>query len=88
MSYQDHIKTCPDCQKRHNQKPTIRIKSAASRLKERKLSELGSIIRGDSYSYPGISYVGVKKTNTTRTKGASMYEKAAKLRELARLIRG
>jgi hypothetical protein len=60
---------------------------------ERKLSEPASIIRG--VSYPGISYVGVRKTNSnTRTKTkaasamASSVERQFKLKELGRMIRG
>jgi hypothetical protein len=51
--------------------------------KKRKLSELASIIRG--VSYPGISFAGEKKT---KTKCSSMDVKAAKHRELGKLVRG
>ena len=73
MSYQDHLMTCSYCNgnSTHNpQKPTVRIKAGSNYRRERKLSELASIIRG--VSYPGISYVGVRKTNSntrTKTKG-------------------
>ena len=76
-----------------NQKPTVRIKAASGYRRERKLSELASIIKG--VSYPGISYAGKKKT---KTKGASYtgnlpiklvpLERQFKLKELGRLIRG
>ena len=82
MSYQDHLRTCPDCQKR--QKPTIRVKGASAYRREIKLSELASLIKG--ISYPTIEYVGVK--TSCKTKAASSVEKYQKLKELARLIRG
>jgi hypothetical protein len=84
MSYQDHLRTCSYCSNGNSNnkyKPTVRIKSALSYRRERKLSELASLITGTSY--PAVSYVGEKKT-----KGASSYlERQSKLRELARLVR-
>ena len=80
MSFQDHLKTCPDCRGKYSQtqKPIIKIKGAASQNRERKLSELASIISGTSYST--VSYPSAK--------GASSIEKSQKLKELAMLIRG
>jgi hypothetical protein len=88
MSVQDRLRTCSYCNNNKDpQKPTVRIKSASSSRKERKLSELASIIKG--VSYPSVSYVGVKKTNAPKTKGASNSNvRAAKLRELGMLVRG
>ena len=78
MSYQDHLRTCPDCQKR--QKPTIRVKGASSYRRERKLSELAAVISG--VSYPSISYVSTK----TKAASSSYVEKSQKLKKLGRLI--
>jgi hypothetical protein len=82
MSYQDHLRTCSDCQKRQA-KPTIRVKGASSYRKERKLAELASVIRG--VSYPTISYTGTK---TKAASSISWVEKSQKLKELGRMIRG
>ena len=81
MSFQDHLETCSDCQKR--QKPTVRIKSASSYRRERKLSGLAALITGTSY--PGVLFVGEKKA---KTKAASSIDKRQKLKELAKMIRG
>ena len=96
MSYQDHLMTCSYCNgnSTHNpQKPTVRIKAGSNYRRERKLSELASIIRG--VSYPGISYVGIRKTNSntrTKTKAASAMASSAerqfKLKELGRMVKG
>jgi hypothetical protein len=88
--------SCSYCS--NKEKPTVRIKAASTIRRERKLSELASIIKG--VSYPAISYVG-EKTNTsikTKAKAASYtgnlpiklvpLERQFKLRELGRLIRG
>jgi hypothetical protein len=92
MSFQDHLKTCPDCREKysHSQKPTVRIKAASSYRREKKLAELMSVIKGVSYS--GISYVGIKSNANTKTKakGASNAERERqfKLKELGRMVRG
>ena len=62
------------------------IKSGSSYFREKKLAELGAVIRG--VSYPSVSYVGVKKANVTKTKGTSNAERQFKLKELGRMIRG
>ena len=85
MSFQDHLRPCSYCRK-DSQKVTVSIKSASSYYREKKLAELGAVIKG--ISYPGISFVGVKKTNATKTKGASSVEKSRKLKELGRTISG
>jgi hypothetical protein len=87
MSFQDHLKTCSYCRK-DSQKVTVSIKSASSYYREKKLAELSAVIKG--VSYPGILYVGVKKTNPTKSKGASASnaEKQFKLKELGKMIRG
>ena len=90
MSYQDHLATCSDCQKR--QQPTIRVKSASSYRREKKLAELGALVSG--ISYPGVLFVGEQKKAKTKIKAASSYssvsyiEKSHKLKELANMIRG
>jgi hypothetical protein len=78
--------SCSYCS--NKEKPTVRIKAASSYRRERKLSELASIIKG--VSYPEISYVGaIEKTNATKTKGASsQLEKQFKLKELGKMARG
>ena len=99
MSYQDHLKTCSYCRKEsqpQTRKVTVSVKSTSSYYKQKKLSELSAIIKG--VSYPGISYVDVKKTNVTKTKGASNVgnlprksnplDRQFKLKELGRMIRG
>jgi hypothetical protein len=53
--------------------------------KQRKLSELASIIKG--VSYPGISYAGENKEKA-KTKASSSIEKSQKLRELAKIVKG
>ena len=83
-----------DKQQQQKQKPTIKVKSASSYKRERKLSELASIIKGTSYS--SISYP--ESFKKVKTKGSSSpgnlpiklipLERQFKLRELARLIRG
>jgi hypothetical protein len=78
---------CFECDKySQQQKPTVRIKAASSYRRERKLSELSAVIKG--VSYPGISYVNVRKTKTTNVKGASSVERQFKLKELVKMIRG
>ena len=86
MSFQDHLRTCGDCQKRQGQKPTIRIKSAASRVKEQKLSSLAALITGASYGYVGEEKEA--KTNIKAASSISYVERTRKLKELSRLIRG
>ena len=90
MSFQDHLKSCSYCKKDSiSSKPTISIRSASSYRKQKKLTELGAIIRGASY--PPISIP------VFRTKGASFennfkrpgpIEREVKLRELGKIIRG
>ena len=70
------------------QKPIISVKSASSYGKQRKLSELGAIIRGTSYA-------GLSPWLQTKTKGASEVvrkpgpiEREVKLKELGKIIRG
>jgi hypothetical protein len=88
MSYQDHLKTFSYCSKNNPQKVTVRIKSASSYNKQKKLSELGAIIRGTSY--PSLEPIPM-----FQTKGASEVarkpgpiERQVKLKELGKLVRG
>jgi hypothetical protein len=64
-------------------KPTIYVKSASAYNKQKKLGELGSIIRGTSY--PSLEPM-------LQTKGASRkpgpIEREVKLKELGKIIRG
>jgi hypothetical protein len=91
--YEDHLKTCRYCQNSNSNSnknkvstPTIFRKSASSYYREKKLAELGAVNRGVFYS--GISYVGEKKINATRTKAASSAERQFKLRDLGKIVRG
>jgi hypothetical protein len=63
-------------------KPTIRVKSASSHERERKLIELGHMIKGVQTTTKGGSFI----ENTTRKQGP--IEKTMKLRELAKMIKG
>jgi hypothetical protein len=85
---------CENCNKgltsTSTSKPTIRIKSAASRSKERKLAELGAIVRGTSsgaclWTNPQLQTNGAS-SSSSRIQGP--IEKASKLRELGKIIRG
>jgi hypothetical protein len=86
--YEEHLKTREYCQKgSQTHKPTISVKSASSCGKYKKLVELSAIIKGTS--------TGLE--TTSKTKGASVLgnikkpspiEKALKLKELGKLVRG
>jgi hypothetical protein len=83
--YEDHLKSCSYCQGKDKEgKPTIRVKSASSADKRRKLTELGYMIKGiqTQTKTKGTSFV----ENNTRRQGP--IEKEFKLRELAKMIRG
>ena len=101
--YEDHLKSCEYCQKgSQTHKPTIRIKSASkpkptitvkgasSYYRQKKLSELGSIIRGTSY--PSLEPItmfltkGASKINISQKPGP--IEREFKLKELGKLVRG
>jgi hypothetical protein len=84
MSYLDHYRACPYCNKGLKAKPTVRVKSASSADKRRKLTELGYMIKGiqTQTKTKGASFV----ENNTRRQG--LIEKEFKLRELAKMIRG
>jgi hypothetical protein len=89
MSYQDHFKTCSYCNKglaSVSSKPTIRVKSASSREKERKLIDLGNMIKGIQTKAKGASAkVNLSQINL-RKQGP--IEKTYKLKELRKLISG
>jgi hypothetical protein len=85
MSYQDHYRTCPYCNKGLSLKPTIRVKSASSREKERKLIDLGNMVRGIQTKTKGASY---GSSNYSKVRSQGPIEKAIKLKELAKIIRG
>jgi hypothetical protein len=88
--YEDHLKTCEYCNTKNKvSKPTIFVKSASSYSKQKKLPELGAIIKG--ISYPSLSIP------MFRTKGASFennfnrpgpIEREVKLKALGKIIRG
>jgi hypothetical protein len=96
LGFEDHYAICPYCNKGLGlkTKPTITLKSAASRERERKLTNLGALIKGTSY--PTVADIFPKNNN----KGASTFdfsyykrnqgpiEKAVKLRALGKMIRG
>jgi len=84
MLFQDHFKACPYCNKGlSSAKPTIRVKSASSCEKRRKLAELGNMIKGIKTSVKSGSFV----ENNTRTRGQGPIEKAIKLKKLGEMIR-
>ena len=65
--YEDHLKTCEYYQKQKGassssfeSKPTIHIKSKFSYTKQKKLGELGVIIKG--ISYPGLESIPMFQT--------------------------
>jgi hypothetical protein len=74
--------TCSYCSR--NNKPTIRIKSASSCDKRKKLIELGHLIKGVPTKTKGASFV----ENNTRTRKPGPIEKEFKLKELGKMIRG
>jgi hypothetical protein len=93
----DHLKTCDYCRNEYYSrvsKPTIKVKSAASYGKRKKLSELAAIIKG--ISYPNLDW----SLNQVQTKSASAIkniaarprpgpiERQVKLKELWKLVRG
>jgi hypothetical protein len=82
MSYQDHYRTCSYCNKDLLSKPAIRIKSASSCEKRKKLIELGHLVRGIPIKTKGAS---VAKNNLSRP---GPLERAYKLKELGELVRG
>jgi hypothetical protein len=82
MSFQDHFNSCPYCNKGLKSKPTIRVKSASSCERRKKLVELGNMIKGIQTKAKGASFV----ERNTRRQGP--IEKEFKLRELAKMIRG
>ena len=70
-------------------KPTISIKSASTYRKQRKLSELGAIIKGVSYppiSIPVFRTKGASRSEVARKPGP--IEREVKLKELGKMIRG
>jgi hypothetical protein len=93
MSYQDHFKTCPYCNKGLVSKPTITVKSASSADKRRKLIELGHLIRGipvrTKGAYASKFDVNIESPMESRSKSKpGTLEKAYKLKELRKLISG
>jgi hypothetical protein len=85
MSYQDHFKVCSYCNKGLKSKPTITVKSASSYDKRRKLIELGHMIKGIPTLTKGASYKGA---NYSKVNTPWPLEKAYKLKELAKMIKG
>jgi hypothetical protein len=87
MSYQEHFKTCPYCNKDlASAKPTIRVKSACSVDKRRKLIDLGNMVRGIPVKTKGASYESLMESRSKSKPGP--LEKAYKLKELRKLIKG
>ena len=71
MSFQDHLKTCSYCQKGSlslslSSKPTISVKGASCYSKQKKLSELGAIIKGTSYPSISIPMFRTKAASVVR----------------------
>jgi hypothetical protein len=87
MSFQDHLKTCSYCKKglqTQTQKVTVSVKSTSSYYNQKKLAELGAIIKGTSYT-------GLDTDASVQTRGASVVKnnpRKLKLRELGKIVRG
>ena len=95
MSYQDHLKTCSYCSKNNtnsqSRKPTVRIKAASSYNKQKKLSQLGAIIKGTSYAGLEVSFLTKGASNSinySKVNGPLALEKKFKLKELGKMISG
>ena len=101
MSFQDHLKTCSYCSKNNTQsrKPTVRIKAASSYNKQKKLSQLGAIIKGTSYAGWDTSVQTKGASSSSSSSSFANYskvngplalekEKKFKLKELGKMIRG
>jgi hypothetical protein len=95
--YEDHLKTCSYCQNQNQKqkgassltsKPTIHIKSRSNYAKQKKLGELGAIIKG--ISYPSLESIPVFQTKGASevTRKPGPIEREVKLRELGKLVRG
>jgi hypothetical protein len=90
MSYQDHFRTCPYCNKGLlSSKPTVRVKSASSANIRRKLAALGGLVKGASNSnYNPKDYFDFQNPMESRSKSRpGPLERAYKLKELSKLIR-
>jgi hypothetical protein len=84
--YEDHYRTCSYCNKglASASKRTIRVKSASTREKRRKLVELGNMIKGINIRTKSGSFV----ENNTRARKQGLIEKAFKLKELRKMVKG
>ena len=88
--YEEHLKSCEYCSKGSMiSKPKITVKGASSYYRQKKLTELGAIIKGTSYA--GLS---PWLQPQTKTRGASEVtrklgpiEREVKLRELGKMIK-
>jgi hypothetical protein len=84
MSFEDHYRICPYCNKGLKAKPTVTVKSASSCDKRKKLAALGAMIKGAS-SF-GVN-VESPMESRSKTKPGTL-EKTYKLKELRKLISG
>jgi hypothetical protein len=92
--YEDHLKSCEYCQSQKQKgasslttsKPTIYVKGKFSYSKQKKLSELGAIIKGTSY--PSLEPMFQTKCASEVTRKPGPIEREVKLRELGKIIRG
>jgi arsenate reductase-like glutaredoxin family protein len=95
--FSDHLKTCDYCRNKKDSltqhKPTITIKSASSYSKQKKLSELGAIIKG--ISYPSLESMFqtkgasiVRNNDNPRPRKPGPIEREVKLKELGKMIKG
>ena len=69
-------------------KPTIYVKSASSYSKQKKLGELGAIIKGTSY--PSLEPIFQTKgaSEVARARKPGPIEREIKLKELGKMVRG
>ena len=99
MSYlTDHLQTCDYCRnKQQSSRPTIRIKLASSKptihirsrsdyIKNRKLLDLGSIIKGTSY--PSVEPLFQTKGASEIARKPGPIEREMKLKALGKMVRG
>ena len=100
--YEDHLKTCSYCQNQNQKqkgassltsKPTIYIRSKITYTKQKKLGELGAIIKGTSYpSLEPIPMFQTKGASSSEVVAAGRkpgpIEREVKLKEPGKMIKG
>ena len=102
--YEDHLKSCEYCQNSERvtrlgtkgassssfeSKPTLYVKSKFTYTKQKKLGELGAIIKGTSYPSmePMLQTKGASVSNIEK-RSIGPIEREIKLKELGKIVRG